>query len=74
MASEAALPESRLQNLRSWLLSDSPESVFHARCQRFYLGWVAFRANPIAMIGLLIIVGPAATQRAALVRHRRARP
>jgi len=57
MASEAALPESRLQNLRSWLLSDSPESVFHARCQRFYLGWVAFRANPIAMIGLLIIVG-----------------
>ncbi len=41
--------------LRAWLLSDSPESTFHARCQRFYLGWRAFRANPIAMIGLSII-------------------
>jgi len=41
--------------LRAWLLSDSPESTFHARCQRFYLGWRVFRTNPIAMIGLSII-------------------
>ncbi len=44
-----------MERLRSWLLTDSPESAFHARCQRFYLGWRAFRANPIAVIGLLII-------------------
>jgi len=44
-----------MERLRSWLLTDSPESAFHARCQRFYLSWRAFRTNPIAMIGLLII-------------------
>ena len=49
--------------LRTWLLSDSPESTFHARCQRFYLSWRAFRTNPIVMIGLSIIV--------ALVLQRR---
>ena len=43
------------RRLRAWLLSDSPGSGFHARCQRFYLGWLAFRVNPIAMAGLLII-------------------
>jgi len=41
--------------LRAWLLSDSPGSVFQARCQRFYLAWLAFSANPIAMAGLVII-------------------
>jgi peptide/nickel transport system permease protein len=43
------------RRLRAWLLSDSPGSGFHARSQRFYLGWLAFRVNPIAMAGLLII-------------------
>ena len=45
------------QSLRAWLLSDSPGSVAQARCQRFYLAWLAFKANPIAMIGFLIIAG-----------------
>jgi peptide/nickel transport system permease protein len=53
-AAKASRPSSRL---RTWLLSDSPGSLFHARCQRLYLGWLAFRTNPIAMAGLLIIVG-----------------
>jgi len=44
------------RGLRAWLLVDSPESLFHARCQRLYLSWRAFSANPIAMTGLLIIV------------------
>ncbi len=42
---------------RAWLLSDSPGSVTQARCQRFYLAWLAFQANPIAMIGFVIIAG-----------------
>jgi peptide/nickel transport system permease protein len=41
--------------LRAWLLSPSPKSTTQARCQRSYLGWLAFRANPIAMTGLFII-------------------
>ena len=28
-----------------------------ARCQRFYLAWLAFRANPLAMTGLGIVAG-----------------
>ncbi len=41
---------------RAWLLSSTPQSVFQARCQRVYLSWRAFSRNPIAMIGLLIIL------------------
>ena len=55
MADGVALRAGNLERLRVWLLSDSPEFTFHARCQRFYLGWCAFRTNPIAVIGLLII-------------------
>ncbi len=55
MAGGVAVAAGGVQRLRLWLLSDSPESSFHARCQRLYLGWRAFSANPIAMLGLLII-------------------
>jgi peptide/nickel transport system permease protein len=43
--------------LRGWLLAEIPESKLQARCQRFYIGWLSFRRNPVAMIGLLIVVG-----------------
>lgn len=55
MADGVALGMGSMERLRGWLLTDSPESAFHARCQRFYLSWCAFRTNPIAVIGLLII-------------------
>ena len=42
--------------LRAWLLSETPGSIGQARCQRFYLVWLAFSANPIAMGGLFIIL------------------
>lgn len=45
------------RGLRAWLLQDVPGSVTQARVQRFYLAWLVFRRNPIAMTGLLIIVG-----------------
>ncbi len=41
--------------LRAWLLSETPASIWQARCQRLYLAWLSFSANPIAMIGLIII-------------------
>ena len=53
MAEAASYPK----GVRAWLLSDSPRSTRQARCQRFYLAWLAFRRNPIAMLGLAIVVG-----------------
>ncbi len=41
--------------LRDWLLAEIPQSRSQARCQRVYIGWLAFRRNPVAVIGLLII-------------------
>lgn len=41
--------------LRAWLRSPSPTSAWQARAQRAYLGWLTFRANPIAMAGLAIV-------------------
>jgi peptide/nickel transport system permease protein len=41
--------------LRDWLLAEIPQSRSQARCQRLYIGWLAFRRNPVAVIGLLII-------------------
>ena len=45
------------QNWRRWLLTDTPHSRMQARAGRAYLGWVAFAKNPLAMIGLIIILG-----------------
>ena len=41
--------------LRNWLLAEIPQSKSQARCQRVYISWLAFRRNPVAVIGLLII-------------------
>jgi peptide/nickel transport system permease protein len=49
------LDPARRGGLREWLLTDSPHTAFQARCQRTYLAWLEFRANPIAMAGLIII-------------------
>ena len=43
--------------LHRLLLADLPRSRLHARCQRVYLGWLAFRRNPIALAGLGIVAG-----------------
>ena len=42
---------------RGWLLAEAPQSKLQARCQRIYIGWLSFQRNPVAMIGLLIVVG-----------------
>jgi len=46
-----------MSTARAWLLAEVPRSRLHARCQRVYLGWLAFRRNPLAMTGLGIVVG-----------------
>ena len=45
----------RAAGLRGWLMDPSPASTWQARAQRGYLGWVGFRANPIAMAGFVIV-------------------
>ncbi len=42
--------------LRAWLLSDTPTSRRQAAWGRSYRLWRAFRANPLAMAGLITIV------------------
>ncbi len=41
--------------LRQWLLTNTPQSAFQAQCGRWYLAWLSFRGNPIAMAGLVIV-------------------
>lgn len=55
MSTQAAVAN-RGKGLRAWLLRDVPESITQARVQRFYLAWLVFRRNPIAMTGFLIIL------------------
>ena len=51
-----ALP-TRHASWRAWLLSDTPGSALQARLGRGYLSWLAFARNPLALIGLLIVLG-----------------
>ncbi|MEI4484593.1 ABC transporter permease [Frigidibacter sp. MR17.14] len=41
---------------REWLLSEQPASRRQARLGQAYRTWLAFRTNPLAMVGLAIIV------------------
>jgi peptide/nickel transport system permease protein len=39
--------------IRDWLLSDAPTSRTHAAWVRRYRGWLQFRSNALAMVGLV---------------------
>lgn len=41
---------------REWLLTEAPASRRQAAWGRFYRAWLAFRANRLAMLGLVVIV------------------
>lgn len=41
---------------RAWLLSESPQSRAHAAWVRRYRGWLQFRANGLAMAGLIVVI------------------
>ena len=44
------------QTMREWLLTDTPTSRRHAKLSALYTGWLSFRANTMAMVGLGILV------------------
>ena len=44
------------QTRKQWLLTDTPTSRRHAKISSFYQGWLSFRSNTMAMIGLGILV------------------
>ena len=41
---------------RDWLLTDAPASRAQAAWGRRYQAWLAFRRNPLAMVGLVVIL------------------
>jgi peptide/nickel transport system permease protein len=41
---------------QAWLLAETPGSRTQARLGRLWLAWLSFRANPIALVGLAIVV------------------
>ena len=41
---------------RAWLLTDTPASPLQARLGQAYSSWLAFRANPMALVGLAIVL------------------
>lgn len=44
------------QGLRGWLSTDTPQSRFQARMGRLWFGWLTFRRNRLAMLGLSIVL------------------
>jgi len=52
----SSVPESARNDLRSWLLSDTPVSRRQAWLGRIYLAWRAFTGNRLAMLGLGIVL------------------
>src|SRR5690606_24556529 len=54
-AMSLALPSGRT-SWREWLLSDTPGSRHQARLGRAYLAWLSFARNPLAMVGLGIVL------------------
>src|SRR5690242_10430858 len=41
---------------REWLLSETPASRAHAAWVRRYRGWLQFRSNGLAMVGLVTVL------------------
>ncbi|WP_134726164.1 nickel transporter permease [Paracoccus luteus] len=46
----------RSPSTRDWLLSDAPSTRRQARLGSLYQGWLTFRANTLAMVGLVILI------------------
>ena len=45
-----------MSELRAWLLAEEPTSRRQARAGAWYQGWLNFRGNTLAMIGLIILL------------------
>ncbi len=42
---------------KDWLLTDAPQTRAQARLGALYQGWLTFRGNHLAMVGLIILIG-----------------
>ncbi len=51
----ASIPSLRT-GLRSWLRAEVTQSAWQARLQRAYFGWLRLRSNPLALLGLGVLV------------------
>ncbi|MEL6216917.1 MAG: ABC transporter permease [Pseudomonadota bacterium] len=51
-----ARAEAEAKGWRAWLTAEAPQSRLQARAGQAWIGWLAFSANPLAMIGAAIIV------------------
>jgi peptide/nickel transport system permease protein len=51
-----APPPAPAPGWRAWLVSPEPASPWQARLGRFYLGWLAFSRNPLAVLGRASVV------------------
>jgi peptide/nickel transport system permease protein len=49
-------PQDQAAGLRGWLTSSAPRSPWQARIGRGYAGLCAFAGNPLAVLGLLIVL------------------
>lgn len=43
-------------SLRSWLLAEAPQSGFQAWSQSFYLAWLRLASNPLAVLGVIVLL------------------
>ena len=57
MSQTELAPPPQSNGWRAWLLSDTPTSRRHAKLASLYQSWLQFRGNPMAMFGLMILVG-----------------
>jgi peptide/nickel transport system permease protein len=51
-----AVPVARRRGWRAWLLSPAPQSGIQARLGSLYLGWLLLLANPLALVGIAIVI------------------
>ncbi len=52
----AQISGQRASGWRAWLTTDTPRSRLQARSVQAYLAWLSFARNPLAVLGLLIVV------------------
>ncbi len=46
----------KTSGLRAWLVTETPGSRFQSRCVQAFLAWLAFARNPLAIVGLFIVL------------------
>ncbi|WP_413206437.1 ABC transporter permease [Rhodospirillum sp. A1_3_36] len=57
MSEPHSLPSSPVLSWKDWLLTEFPASPLQARLGRFYVIWLRFSANRLALTGLGVLIG-----------------